>query len=112
MKGAVLSDWVALPTLWLSCTLRCHWRQDDLHLSIPMNGLHSISPEALRNTTPSDLTCLYEVRLLLPCAALPPWFPSWMGPGWSPWGMAPAWHEQCHEQCHEQWGSQFKLGES
>ena len=39
----------------------CLAPQDDLHLSIPMNGQHTISPEALRDTTPADITSLYEV---------------------------------------------------
>lgn len=37
---------------------------DDLRLSLPCNGAHSLSPEALKNTAPQDIICLYEVRPL------------------------------------------------
>ena len=74
----------------------CRLLQDDLHLSIPMNGQHSISPEALRNTTPADLTYLYDVSSPLPCACRPP-FVSPKRPV-HPTMHDSAWHEQCGEQ--------------
>lgn len=34
---------------------------DDLRLSLPINGEYTLSLEALKNTSPRDIICLYEV---------------------------------------------------